>query len=72
MKPCFLPKNLLLTKARTKMLSLVLALLFLWFSSPVCGYRPRNSFQHWFPDVEEELSSIVANNCSEELQAYLD
>jgi hypothetical protein len=54
------------------MLSLVIGLLFLWFSDSVQASRPRISFQHWFPDVDEELSGIVANNCSQELQEYLD
>lgn len=61
-----------LTNFRSKLLSLVSLLLLLWFSNPVWAYRPRISFQHWFPDVEAELSHIVANNCSTEFQEYLD
>jgi hypothetical protein len=58
-----------LIKVRSKFLSLVSMLLLL---CPVWASRPRRSFQHWFPDVEVELSGIVANNCSKEFQEYLD
>lgn len=73
MKPPVWPEITSLKGIRTKILSLAAVLLFLWFSDPVCAYyRPRSSFQHWFPDVEVELSGIVANNCSQEFQEYLD
>src|SRR5277367_3914229 len=61
-----------LTEVRSKFLSLVSVLMLLWFSNLVWAYRPRNSFQNWFPDVEVELSGIVANNCSKEFQDCLD
>lgn len=61
-----------LTKSRPTFLSLASIASLLLFSNPALAYRPRNSFQHWFPDVRVELSAIVANNCSREFQDYLD
>jgi len=61
-----------LTQIRPRFLSLAYVVLLLLLSTQTWAYRPRNSFQHWFPDVEVELSGIVANNCSKEFQDYLD
>lgn len=52
------------------MINVVSSLLVLSLSHLARGWRARESFRHFFPDVEVELSKAVTNNCSHVLQKY--
>jgi hypothetical protein len=54
------------------MINIASALLVLSISHQAQGWRARESFQHFFPDIEVELSNAVTNNCSHVLQEYLN
>jgi hypothetical protein len=59
-------------ESRITMINIASTLLVLSISHQARGWRARESFQHFFPDVEVELSNAVTNNCSDVLQEYLN
>ena len=52
------------------MISIASILFVLSLSHQVRAWRARESFQHFFSDVEAELSKAVINNCSDLLRQY--
>jgi hypothetical protein len=52
------------------MINIAFTLLVLSLSNQALGWRARESFQHFFSDIEAELSKAVTNNCSGVLQKY--
>jgi hypothetical protein len=52
------------------MISIASTLFVLSLSHRVRAWRARESFQHFFSDVEAELSKAVINNCSDLLRQY--
>ena len=52
------------------MINIASTVLLLSLSHLARGWRARESFRHFFPDVEVELSKAVTNHCSDVLQKY--
>jgi hypothetical protein len=52
------------------MINIISTLLVLSLSHLARAWRARESFQHFFPDVEVELSKAVTNHCSNVLHKY--
>jgi hypothetical protein len=52
------------------MINIAFTLLVLSLCHQALGWRARESFQHFFSDIEAELSKAVTNNCFNVLQKY--